>query len=266
MAVRLRRISLLKLVLALMSLPGFAGAAEPPKFLPPAHHLPATAGSVVNLDSLIPLDNQPIVPVGITTDTVPYADQVLEPAEPKLPPGARDGVFQKITFLGTWAPNLSNEPDALGVGDLETSAVFGFPLLRRDTPLLVTPRFGAHVLDNAAALDLPSTLYDAAVEFRHLRKFGGGPFAMDAAVSVGYYSDFEIDSSDAIRVTGRGLGVYESSPATKWILGVAYVNRAGASVLPVAGVIYQPTDDVSWEGIFPATPGGLEIARQRQRR
>ena len=33
---------------------------------------------------------------------------------------------------------------------------------------------------------------------------------------------------------GRGIAVYESSPTAKWLLGVAYLNRSGASVLPVS--------------------------------
>ena len=123
--------------------------------------------------------------------------------------------------------------------------------MRRDTPLLVTPYAGLHTLDNAAALDVPSTLYDAAVEFRHLRKFGDGPWAMDVQATVGYYSDFDQSSGDALRVTGRGLGVYESSPALKWVFGVAYLNRAGLSVLPVGGVIWQPSPDAKYELIFP---------------
>jgi hypothetical protein len=74
---------------------------------------------------------------------------------------------------------------------------------------------------------------------------------MDAAVTTGYYSDFDQGSSDAFRVTGRAIGVYESSPTTKWLLGVAYLNRAGASVLPIFGVMFDPTPDTRFEAIFP---------------
>jgi hypothetical protein len=129
--------------------------------------------------------------------------------------------------------------------------VLGFPFTRRDTPLLVTPQFNVQFLENSAALDIPSTLYGAGVDFRHMRKFGGGPWAMDVATTVGYYSDFDQSSSDAIRVSGRGLAVYESAPSTKWIFGVAYLNRAGASVLPVAGAIWEPTPTSRLEAIFP---------------
>jgi hypothetical protein len=192
-----------------------------------------------------------IRPVGLTEDTVAPMNQVLGEPQAPLPPGARDGVFQKIYFTGTWLPPLSDEPDSLGFGDLETGVVLGFPLMRRDTPLLVTPQFGTHLLDNAGGLDIPTTLYDASTEFRHLRKFGSGPWAMDAAVTVGYYSDFEQGSGDAVRVTGRGIAVYESSPTTKWLLGAAYLNRAGASVLPIFGVFFEPSPGVKVEALFP---------------
>jgi hypothetical protein len=168
-----------------------------------------------------------------------------------LPPGAREGVFQKAYLTGTWLPALSDEPDALGLGELETGLVFGFPMLRRDTPLLVTPQFGVHFLDNAGPLDLPTELFDAAVEFRHLRKFGASPWGIDVAATVGYYSDFEQSDGDALRVTGRGIAAYEASPTTKWVIGAAYLNRAGASVLPIAGVVYQPDPTMRWELVFP---------------
>jgi hypothetical protein len=187
----------------------------------------------------------------LTTNTIPRADEVTLKQPSRLPPGTREGVFQKVTFTGTWLPALSDEPDTLGLGELDTSVVFGFPLFQRETPLLVTPRFEANLLDNASALDLPSELYGASVEFRHLRKFAGTPWAMDVATTIGYYSDFEVDSGDAVRVSGRGLAVYEGTPGTQWILGVVYLNRAGASVLPVAGVIHKPSADTRWELIFP---------------
>jgi len=201
------------------------------------------------LDQLPPINDAPVRVAGLTTDTVPLADDLAAGPQPQLPPGTRNGVFQKMFFTGTWLPQLEN--DSLGWGDLETGIVFGFPFFRRDTPLLVTPRFGVHLLDGPTTPDLPAQVYDTSFEFRHMRKFGDGPWAMDAAVTLGYYSDFERSDSDAFRVTGYGLGVYESSTATKWVLGVAYYNRAGTTVLPIGGVIYEPSPDMKWELIVP---------------
>ncbi|MCA9234967.1 MAG: hypothetical protein KDA44_05830 [Planctomycetales bacterium] len=241
-------------------------AATLPTALPAAPYSPyspyaTSGGDVVNLD-LMPLPAEtPVRVAGLVTQTIPPAAEVAPETTPSgLPPGTRNGVFQKIYFNAAWLPALSNEPDALGVGQLETGAVFGFPLLRRDTPLLVTPNFSAFMLENAAALDMPDTLYEASVDFNHLRKFGDGPWAMNAGVTVGYYSDFDQSSSKATRVTGRAFAVYESSPAAKWVLGVVYLNRAGVSVLPAAGLIYTPRDDVRWDIIFPRPKVAWKLA------
>lgn len=202
----------------------------------------------VLLDQLAPPPGT-FLPAGLAANSVPAAEDLTNASSPPLPPGARNGIFQKLFFTGTWLPQLEN--DSLGWSSLETGVVFGFPFFRRDTPLLITPRFGVHFLDRPATPDLPDKVYDASLEFRHLRKLGQGPWAMDVAVTLGYYSDFEISDSQAFRVTGRGLGVYESSPTTKWVFGVAYLNGAGASVLPVGGVLYQPSPDVKWDLVFP---------------
>ena len=167
----------------------------------------------------------------------------------KWPPGVRDGVFQKLFFTGAWMPQL--ESDRLGWGDLEGGIVLGLPFLRRDTPLVITPRFAVHFLEGPAAPDLPGQVYDADVEFRHLRRFGQGPWAMIAAVTLGHYSDFESSDANAFRVTGQAFAVYEGTPGRKWIVGVVYLNRENLSVIPAAGFIYEPTPNVKWEAILP---------------
>ena len=236
--------------------------SESVPYQPSALFVPPGGDSTpILLDQLPPVGKPSLRVAGLPTDAVPSADDLSAETQPQLPPGTRDGVFQKLFFTGTWLPRLEN--DSLGWGDLETGIVFGFPFFRRDTPLIVTPRFGVHLLDGPDAPDLPAQVYDTSFEFRHLRKFGAGPWAMDVAVTLGYYSDFERNDSDAFRITGRGLAVYESSAATKWVLGVAYLNRAGATVLPVGGVIYEPHPDMKWELIVPRPriawrmPGGI---------
>ena len=56
---------------------------------------------------------------------------------------------------------------------------------------------------------------------------------------------------DAFRVTGYGLGAYESSPGTKWVLGAAYLNRANATILPIGGVLIERTPGIRWELVAP---------------
>ncbi len=178
---------------------------------------------------------------------------VLQEAKPQataqVPPGFRDGIFQKLFFTGTWLPRLDD--DSLGFSELETGIVFGVPFFRVTAPLLITPRFAVHYLEGPTAPDLPARVFDAEVSFRHLRKFGNGPWAMNAAVTLGHYSDFESSDADAFRVTGQAFAVYESSPTTTWVFGVVYLNREDISILPAVGAIYNPTPDIKYEAILP---------------
>ncbi len=176
-------------------------------------------------------------------------EQTVSQAAAQVPTGFRTGVFQKIFFNGVWLPQLDD--DSLGFSELETGIVFALPFLKVTTPLLITPRFAVYYLDGPTTPDLPARVYDAEVSFRHLRKFGNGPWAMNAAVTLGQYSDFESSDADAFRVTGQAMAIYESSPTMQWVLGVAYLNREDLSVLPVGGVIYQPTPDMRYEAILP---------------
>jgi len=184
-----------------------------------------------------------------------YANQpvILQQPTPgaasQLPPGTRNGLFQKLFFTGTYLPQLDD--DSLGFSDLEAGIVFGMPFFRVTAPLLITPRFQVRYLDRPAAPDLPARVYDADITFRHLRKFGDGPWAMNVAVTLGYYSDFESSDADAFRVTGEALTVYESSPATQWIFGVVYLNREDISIIPAVGVIYKPTPGVVYRATLP---------------
>jgi hypothetical protein len=248
---------------------GSAHAAEsgPPAFVAPATawggqlvqesvpyqpsvlFVPTESQQPILLDHLALPTDASLQMAALTTDAVPLAEELANAVDPQLPPGAREGVFQKMFFNSTWLPQF--EGDSLGWSTLEAGLVFGFPLFQRDTPLLITPRFGVHFLDRPTVPDLPSKVYDASMEFRHLRKFGNGPWAMDVAVTLGYYSDFEIDAGQAFRVSGRGLAVYEQVSGRTWVFGVAYLNRAGVSVLPVGGVIFESASGVKWELIVP---------------
>ena len=208
------------------------------------------------------------VPIG--ADPAPYATLPLadggdpyatQHAGARQQPDRRKGCFQRVFATGTYIPQFDG--DSLGFGDLETGVVFGFPFFRVDAPLLITPRFAVHYLDRPVGLDLPSEVYDAEVTFRHLRKFGDGPWAMNAAVTLGHYSDFEANDADAFRVTGQAFAVYESSPAMKWVFGVVYLNREDVSVIPAAGLIYQSHPDVKFDAVLPRPriawrlPGGM---------
>jgi hypothetical protein len=128
--------------------------------------------------------------------------------------------------------------------------VLGFPFPTDTRPLLVTPGFGQHYLDGPNSPDLPEQLYDAWVEFRIPRQISP-EWAIDLAVAPGIYSDFEVSTSEALRITGRAIGVYTRSPTTQLVLGVVYLDRRDVSILPAGGIIYTPNEDTRFELVAP---------------
>jgi hypothetical protein len=202
----------------------------------------------VDLETVVTTDEAVRV-AGVSNEMIPPGDELAAETNSQLSSGARNGIFQKALFAGTWLPQL--EDDSLGWSDLEAAVILGLPLLHTGMPLIITPRYAVHYLDGAENFDLPDKLYDASVEFRTIRKIADGPWAMDVAVTLGHFSDYEGDDADAFLVLGRGLAIYQGESGVNWILGAAYVNIGEARVLPVVGFVYAPTPAITYELIFP---------------
>ena len=165
------------------------------------------------------------------------------------PSNQKPGMFQKWTSRVTYIPG-GGGADGLGITDLETWVVFGLPFPTRDTPLLITPGYAHRILDVPAAIDLPDTLYDVYVQFRWLGQLNDC-WGYDLVVTPGLYSDFDTNSDEEFRLTGRAVATYQWSPWTQVAMGVGYFNREDINWLPIAGLIYTPCDDVRWELVFP---------------
>jgi hypothetical protein len=196
---------------------------------------------------VLPEPDSPAIPAEEAPFEWIAPDESPDPSA-SYPPGAREGIFQKLYFTGAWLPAIAS--DSLGTSDLELGLTLGFPFPTRDSPLLVTPSFAAHYLDGPIAPDLPSRLYDAYLEFRWLRRVTPRVSAI-VAVEPGVSSDFERDASDALRILGRGLAIYDWSPTRQLVLGVAYLDRHDVALLPAGGIIWTPSDDRRFELVVP---------------
>lgn len=164
---------------------------------------------------------------------------------------ARDGFFQKAKFTAAWIPQLDD--DSLGWADLRSEVSVGLPFFTRETPILITPSYEAHFLDRPLGVDLPPRLHDLVIDFSHFRRVTNNWIA-NVAVAPGYYADdHSFDSDDACRINGRALAIYDPTPAWKGIIGVTYVHGGWAKIVPVAGIVYEPNDDVIYELVFPRT-------------
>jgi hypothetical protein len=182
--------------------------------------------------------------------TEPLLENVPEPPAPCQMSDYKDGFFQKLSFTTTWIARPND--DDVGATDLQLYAMFGLPLPTRNMPLVITPLFTVYFLDGPSdpQYDLPPRIYDAEIEFRWVPKIGD-QWLFDVAVSPGFHSDFEHLDNDSFRITGRIVGVWIWRDRLKLILGVMYLNRDDVPFLPVAGLIWTPTDDWNVELLCP---------------
>jgi hypothetical protein len=182
-------------------------------------------------------------PLGIALD---------EPTEPivksDLPPGTRKGAFQKLSVGTSYLPRF--EGDSIGVSTIEADVMFGVPFPRFETPLLITPGYRVLFLDGPTGFDLPPRVHEAVLDLHHFRRIDER-WLFDGAVTIGEYADdHSFGESEALRVTGRALGIYQANENWKYIVGVVYLNRAGLSVVPAVGATYS-TDDFKLDLVFP---------------
>ncbi len=170
------------------------------------------------------------------------------PGQPTLPPGVRNGVFQKFLFDYTWlAPGGA---DGLGSNDVQLQAIFALPCPTVNSPLVITPGFAVHYLQGPTNADLPPQLHEGWLDFRWLSQVTP-KFGLDLALTPGIYSDFEQGSSKAFRLQAHAAAAWTYNETTKLVLGAAYLDRPDVNVIPIGGVVWTPSADVNFDLIFP---------------
>lgn len=178
-----------------------------------------------------------------------YADEALLFQPPKLKP-YRNGFFQKLSLSGTWLYPGTEDAD-IGFTDIETFGMFALPFPIVEWPLVLTPGYNLHMLSGPEITDLPPRLHDAYIDFMWLPTFVHRWTAL-VSLTPGYYSDFEFSDSDAFRLTGKGLVIFDAHPQKlQLVAGVLYLGRDNLKLLPAGGAIWRPTDDFAFELIFP---------------
>lgn len=161
----------------------------------------------------------------------------------------KNGFFQKAAFTGTYIDRGSR--NSFGLNELDLSLTVAAPAPTREWPLLITPAFNIRYLDGPVTPMLPARLYETYVDFLWVPRFSERWSAV-IGVAPSLYTDFEIDTSDAFRLTGKALARYDWVPEqVQVIFGVLYLNRDDIRLLPAGGVIWNPTFDRRYELIFP---------------
>lgn len=190
-----------------------------------------------------------------TSDPAGAPPEYIYLPQPQTAADREPSIWQRLTqqptivpyrgqFALTWLPGNG---DDFGVTDANLQGTFVLPWL---TGFTLTPAFQQYLFDGPSRTDLPGQVYSARVELRGMLPINEQT-AIELAVAPGVYSDFEHSDSDALRILGRVVVFYATSPQTRWALGGTYLDREDIAVLPIFGVIHVPSDDVRLELVFP---------------
>ncbi len=150
--------------------------------------------------------------------------------------------------------------DSFSITDIDTSSTWAFPLSEK-TPLVLTPGFGVHFFSTGDAPGiptLPNQVYDFYMDVRLLYRHSER-WTLDLAVTPGWYSDLENNSSDALRIGARALSIATWSPTLKVIGGIVYLDRDDFPFVPGAGLIWTPNEDVEIMAAFPKPKAAYRI-------
>lgn len=154
-----------------------------------------------------------------------------------------------LEHWGYHAAGVAGRGDLLGISTAQASFTLSFPQLIDG--FTIRPQVGFHALSGPRRVDMPGNMMDVMVEGGWRQQIGSRAH-LRLAATVGSYTDFnQSNLSDSVRVSGLAIGSYEASEDLQYVLGAAYINLHDYPVLPVAGVVYHPHDNLRMDLIFP---------------
>jgi hypothetical protein len=162
--------------------------------------------------------------------------------------------LQEVRVVHEWIFE-DEDPNALEINATEVTATFAVPAFGWQTPFLITPGFSLNMFDGPtrgapAFADLPPQTYDAFLDVGWNPQINNWLSAeLGARPSVS--TDFDHFATDSFRIIGRGIGVVRITPALAVKAGISYLDRNDIKLLPVAGVVWDPSPDTHLEIVFP---------------
>jgi len=168
----------------------------------------------------------------------------IAPASP-APPRRKIPLYDN-TFLATWLMPV----DDFGVTDYEARTSIVVPLFVKKSPLRIAFGGGVTQISAPTAINVPNQLYNVTGELRWyipLRETWGVDLGAGGAV----FSDMEGSTGRGFRATGRAIFVKEVTPVWKLSFGILYLGRENLLAMPVAGLIYSPSEDFRVEVLVP---------------
>ncbi|MDR0705276.1 MAG: hypothetical protein LBF88_09845, partial [Planctomycetaceae bacterium] len=155
-------------------------------------------------------------------------------------------------FNVLWTPSNSGSK-GLGLTQLDLSTTFSVLLPNPVSPFLITPSFQTTFFDpKMNGYTTNKTLYATGIDFRWIKPVIHNKLTFDLGCTVQYGGDFKVKGDKSLRFPSRFMSIWNCKPHLKMILGLAYLDRDDDfNWLPVAGVIWEPHEDISVELVIP---------------
>ncbi|MGF1580712.1 MAG: hypothetical protein ACFCD0_15225 [Gemmataceae bacterium] len=157
--------------------------------------------------------------------------------------------FRWLRNVGMTAIWLPGDGDDFGMTDFRFTGSVFLPVPALKSALVITPSFTVDYLNGPVSRDLPPRLYLASASFFWMSKPTKN-LQIRFGVSPTIASDFEA-SNNAFRLPIFAVVTYQWNPEWQFLLGVTYLDRNDVNVLPIAGAIWTPTEDVRVELTIP---------------
>ena len=230
-------------------------------------------------------------PLGAPPSAVPYSLTPPPPASPEVSPLYPNGLpyqfqppptdsyyataqklLQELSAEFTWLYGKQSNPNDLGVTRVELTSTFALPMFYNvETPLLVTPGFAFNWFDGPLSdpadvprgPDLPPRVYDAYLDFAWYPRVNQW-LGAELGVRTGVYSDFDVVTTDSVRILGRGLATVSVTPNLDILFGVVYLDRVKIKLLPAGGVYWRPTPEWDAYLVFPNPKVRQLLGERRQ--
>lgn len=152
---------------------------------------------------------------------------------------------------------LVGNGDDFGMFSLES-----FPTLPQGNTWAVGTGIGFHFLGGPIQTDMPPRLFDFQIGLQN-RKWLSESFGYDVSAVVGAFSDFEGSARQGVRYPSHAVGYYRWSPTTDIVFGLDYLDRDDYHMLPVAGLILMPSENLKLDIVFPRPRAELRISAKQ---
>lgn len=161
-------------------------------------------------------------------------------------------LFQGPRFRHAWIYG-SKDADALQINDSDVALAFAFPnFLYSTQPIYILPSFSVHQWEGPRGpnADLPAIAYSAFVD-AGWQSDPARIMGLELGGRVGWFSDFQANTTDSLRIMGRALGRVRLTPAATLKVGAIYLDRNKVKLLPAGGILWQPNPETRFDLFFP---------------